>query len=67
MGLTGEAVLGQARGNARAVEKHARRARQILGGSGGNPSPSDADRPVFESNSQAQNPLSPVAERKIEL
>ena len=56
----------QARGNARAVEKHARRARQILGG---NPSPStsDADRPVSESNSQGQNPLSPVAERKIEL
>jgi len=62
-------VLGQARGNARAVEKHARRARQILGGggSGGNSSPSDADRPVSESNSQGQNPLSPVAERKIEL
>ena len=59
--------MGQARGNARAVEKHARRARQILGGSGGNPSPSDTDRPVSESNSQGQNPLSPVAERKIEL
>ena len=61
-------MLGQARGNARAVEKRARRARQILGGSGGNPSPSEAaDRPVSESNTQGQNPLSPVAERKIEL
>jgi len=44
------------------VEKHARRARQILGGGS-----SEADRPVSESNSQGQNPLSPVAERKIEL
>ena len=63
-------MLGQARGNARAVEKHARRARQILGsgnGSGGNAGPSDADRPVSESYTQGQNPLSPVAERKIEL